>query len=218
MRTAVLAGSSLVSFAVALGLLLYDPRTELAIGVAALLCLLVVPFWRIDLVPWLVAPLGAALGVWAPSAPGGYILSYVGAALCGAIFGLLAFVRLALWRTPASRFVQGVWLGSAVIGIVVLVAARGTTSLELRFALSEDAMTRTAGDIIEGRRNPATIDRIGLWKVRNVTREPGAVRFFVQGAGIFDSHGFLYPTNGLQPPDAVYYGSGWYTFTSDFEL
>ena len=35
---------------------------------------------------------------------------------------------------------------------------------------------------------------------------------------LFNQHGFLYVTNGLPPPDAKYHGSGWYTWSTDFEL
>jgi hypothetical protein len=79
-------------------------------------------------------------------------------------------------------------------------------------------MTRTAREVVAGTRDPETIDRIGLWNVHEVKRLPGGMRFLVEGAGFFDSRGFLYPTDGRPPPDASYYDAGWYTWTSDFEL
>ena len=220
MRAVAAVLSTLVLTAVTLALLLYEPWAVLGIVPVLVLCMLVVPFVRIDVLPWLVVPPLAALTLWAFSVPGAYVVAAAGAILCAALFAIVLLVRLVVLptRKPITTAARRTWIGSLVVGIVVAIVAAATMPLELRFRLSEDAMTRTARDVLAGERDPAAIERIGLWKVRRAERLPGGVLFLIEGAGLFDSHGFLYSTDGLPPAGARYYGSGWYLVTEDFEL
>jgi hypothetical protein len=105
--------------------------------------------------------------------------------------------------------------------VLLVIAARTEAPLAVRFALSEDAMNDAARAVLAGERNPATIDRIGLWHVRDVRRVRGGMRFQVEGAGLFSGAGFAYQADGLPPPgDNVfrYYRGGWYTWTSSFSF
>lgn len=212
--------SSLVSFWATIALLLYEPDSAFIVLAAAVVCVAVVPFVRIDMLPWLVTPPLAALTVWSFSAPGGYVWAFAAVVLCTALFAIVLLVRLTALRSrrPVTTGIRRAWLGSAVTGVAAVAVASTTIPLELRFRLSENAMTRTAQEVIEGKRDPATIKRIGLWNVRRAERMPGGMRFLVEGAGLFDSHGFQYPTNGRPPPNAKYFRSGWYFWTLDVEL
>jgi hypothetical protein len=220
MRPAAVVVSCLVSFGGTIALLLYDPDAALVVLAAVALCLVIVPFVRIDLMPWLVTPPLAALTLWSLSAPGGYVLAIAGVALCAVLYGIVLLVRLTALRSrmPLTTVARRAWRASVVVGVVAAVVAVTTIPLELRFRLSEDAMTRTAREVLAGKRDPAAIARIGLWNVRRAERLPGGMLFLVEDAGFFDSHGFLYPTDGLPPPGARYYGGGWYLVTEDFEL
>lgn len=209
---------SLLLFSGTLALVLWWPDAAFLVLPIVLLCLVVVPFVRIDLAPWLVAPPLAAVTLWAASAPGYYVLPLAGATLLAALLGVVMLVRFNLRRRPPTREAKRAWLACVVLGIVMAFVSAGAMPLELRFRLSEGAMVRLARDVLDGRRNPAGVEWVGLWKVKDVERIPGGVRFLVDGAGLFDQHGFLYVTNGLPPPDARYYGSGWYTWSLDVEL
>ncbi len=219
-RIAIGAPLALVLFCGTIGLLLWEPGTAFIVLPLSALCLLTMPFVRIDVTPWLAAPPLAAVTLWAGSAPGYYVLPLVGASFCAVLFGLVMLVRFGPLRRrkPPTREARRPWIVSLVAGLVVVFVSAGTMPLELRFRLSEAAMVEAARDLLAGRRDPAEIERIGLWKVDDVETIPGGIRFLVEGAGLFDQTGFLYVTNGLPPPDAKYYESGWYTWSTDFEL
>ena len=220
MRAVAAVLSTLALIAVTLAALLYEPWAALVVVPVLALCILIVPFIRIDLLPWLVVPPLAALTLWAFSAPGGYLIAAAGAVICAAMFAIVLLVRLTVLssRKPLTTATRRMWIGSVLAGIVVAFVAAGGMALEVRFRLSEDEMTRVARAVIQGERDPEAIERIGLWNVRGAKRLPGGMLFLVEGAGLFDSHGFLYSTDGLPPPGARYYGGGWYLVTEDFEL
>lgn len=220
MRIAIGAPLALVLFCGTITLLLWEPETAFVVLALIALCLLTVPFLRIDLTPWVTAPSLAAVTLWAGSAPGYYVLPLLGAAFCAAVLGFVMLVRFGPLqrRRPLTREAKRTWLVSLVAGLVVAFVSAGAMPLELRFRLSEGAMAKAAQDLLAGRRDPAEIERIGFWKVDDVEMVAGGVRFLVEGAGLFDQTGFVYVTNGLPPPDAKYYGSGWYTWSTNFEL
>jgi hypothetical protein len=219
-RTAIGVPVALVLFCGTTALLLWEPGTAFVVLPVIALCLVTVPFFRIDVTPWIAAPPLAAVTLWAGSAPGYYVLPLFGAAVCAALFGLVMLIRFGPLRRrrPPPREARRTWLVSLVAGLVVAFVSAGMMPLELRFRLSEATMVRTARDLLAGRRDPTELERIGLWKVDDVEIIPGGVRFLVEGAGLFDQSGFLYVTNGLPPPEARYYRSGWYTWSTDFEL
>lgn len=220
MRVAALGFGSLLSFLATLALLVYEPDTALVIIPAILLLVVVTPFVRPDATPWTVTPPLAALALWSGSAPGFYVLGLIGASVCAAVYGVLMLVRFSALsrRRPVTARSRRAWLASLVLGVVVAFFTGAAMPLELRFRLSEDAMTRTARDVIEGRRDPETIRRIGLWDVREAKRIPGGMRFAVERAGLFDTKGFAYTVTGIPPEGGRYYRNGWYIWTSDFEL
>jgi hypothetical protein len=211
---------SLVLFSVTLALVLWVPDAAFLVLAILLLGLVVLPFVRIDLIPWLLAPPLAGVTTWSGSAPGYYVLPLAGAVLVGVLLGVVMLVRFSLLqrRRPPTPEAKRAWLTTLALGIVIVFVSLGTMPLELRFRLSENAMAQLARDVLEGRRDPAGIEWVGLWKVKDVERIPGGVRFLVEGAGLFDEHGFLYVTNGLPPRNATYYDGGWYTWSTDFEL
>jgi hypothetical protein len=211
---------SLLLFSGTLALVLWAPDAAFLVLAIVLLGLLILPFVRIDLTPWLLAPPLAAVTLWSGSAPGYYVLPLAGATLVAALLGVVMIVRFSLLqrRRPPTSEAKRAWLTSLALGIAIVFVSLGTMPLELRFRLSEDAMVQLARDVLDERRDPAGIEWVGLWKVKDVERIPGGVRFLVEGAGLFNQHGFLYVTNGLPPPDAKYYDSGWYTWSTDFEL
>ena len=75
-------------------------------------------------------------------------------------------------RRPLARDEAWAWGGAVVIGALMLVAARTEAPLALRFALSKDAMDDVARAVLDGERDPATIDRIGMWNVSDVRPRP----------------------------------------------
>jgi hypothetical protein len=218
-RVAALGLWSLLSFAGTLALLLYEPDAAFAIIPAILVLTIVTPFVRLDATPWTVTPPLAALALWSGSAPGFYVHGLFGASLCAAVYGVVMLVRFSALsrRRPVAAPARRAWLTSLVLGLVVAFVTGGAMPLELRFRLSEDAMTRTAREVIAGERDPATIERIGLWNVSRAERLPGGMRFDVEGAGILSPEGFLFPVDGLPPPEARYYRSGWYLWTSQVD-
>jgi hypothetical protein len=219
-RIAVGAPLALVLFGGTIALLLWEPDAAFILLPAIALCIVVVPFFRIDWTPWLAAPPLAAVAVWSGSAPGYYVLPLTGAAFCALLLGFVMLLRFSLLqrRTPPTREARRAWIVSLVAGLVVAFLSAAAMPMELRFRLSESAMTEAARELIEGRRNPSAVDRIGLWKVEDIEVFPGGVRFLVEGAGLFSQFGFIYVTNGLPPPDARYYRDGWYTWDTNFEL
>jgi hypothetical protein len=218
-RVAAAGLGSLLLFGAPVALQLWDPDAAFAILAAALLCVLVVPFVRVDLTPWLVAPPLAAVALVSVSGPGEFVPALAGVVLCALLYGVVLVVRLTLLRhtQPPSRAVTGVWAGTAVLGVAVFLVARTALPLELRFRVSEEAMTDAARAVIEGRRDPREIERIGTWKVVKAERLPGGMRFLVEGSGLFGRHGFHYPTDGLHQPYARYLGDGWFTWSEDDE-
>ena len=108
-----------------------------------------------------------------------------------------------------------------VVALLLVIAARTEAPLAVRFALSEDAMNDAARAVLAGERDPTTIDRIGLWNVRDVLRMPGGMRFQVEGAGFLVASGFAYQADGLPPQgpyEFEYYRGGWYTWTSSLSF
>jgi len=219
-RVAALGVWSLLSFVGTLAVLLYEPDAAFAIIAAILVLIVVTPFVRLDATPWAVTPPLAALALWSGSAPGFYVHGLLGASVCAAVYGVVMLVRFSALsrRRPVTTPARRAWLASLVLGLVVAFVTGGAMPLELRFRLSEGAMTRTARDVIEGRRDPETIRRIGLWNVREVTRIPGGMRFSVDRAGLLDVSGFAYTVTGRPPEEGRYYLDGWYVCcTSDFD-
>lgn len=105
------------------------------------------------------------------------------------------------------------WGGSVVIGLLLVIAARTEAPLALRFELSEGAMNEAAHAVMAGERDPATIDRIGLWNVSDVRRVRGGMRLRVEDVGFLAGAGFAYQADGLPPPGPYafeYYRAGWY--------
>jgi hypothetical protein len=219
-RVALRVVGPLLLFFGTLALVLPFPDAAFLVLALLLPCILILPFVRLDLTPWLAAPPLAALGLWAGSAPGYYVLPLVGATILALLLGVVMLVRFGPLqrRRPPTKEAKRAWVTALVLGILIAFVSGGRMPLELRFRLSEDEMRHLARDVLDGRRDPAGIEWVGLWKVKDVERFPGGVRFLVDGAGLFDQHGFLYVTNGLPPPDARYYGSGWFTWSTDFEL
>jgi len=146
--------------------------------------------------------------VWTFSAPGAYVLEAAAAVLSSCLFGVALVARLALrTRKPLLRKTARLWGASAFSGVLVLAASAASMPLDLRFALA----------VIRGERDPATIDRIGLWNVGFARRSPGGMRFTVEGAGSLSYSGFAYQADGLPPPQGVdsfrYWRRGWYIWT-----
>jgi hypothetical protein len=219
-RAATLAAWSVLSFAGTLALLVVETDAAFAVIPAVIVLLAVTPFVRLDRTPWAVLPPLAALALWSSSAPGFYVHGVLGASVCALLYGLVLVVRFTVLgrRMPLSPPAKRAWLWSLALGIVVAVVSLGGMPLELRFRLSEDAMTRTARDVVDGRRDPDTIARIGLWNVAEAERIPGGMRFIVEDAGLFDRHGFAYTATGIPPERGRYYRDGWYLWDNGFEL
>lgn len=220
MRIAVLAGGGILFFATTLALLVVESDAAFAVIPAVLVLVAVTPFVRLDATPWTVIPPLAALALWAGSAPGFYVHGLVGASVCAAIYGVVLILRFAVpdRRRPLTPRARRVWLASVVLGVVIGFVTSAATPLQLRFRLSEEAMTRTAHAVAEGRRDPETIRRIGLWEVRDVKRIPGGMRFAIEHAGIFDLQGFAITFTGIPPDRGRYYRDGWYRWDNGFEL
>jgi hypothetical protein len=127
--------SSLALVLVTVAVLFYEPWAMLGIVALQVLCILVVPFIRIDLLPWLVVPPLAALTFWAFSAPGAYVIAIAGAIFSASLFAIVLLVRLVVLppRQPVTTAVRRTWIGSALAGIIVAFFAAGGAALELRF-------------------------------------------------------------------------------------
>jgi hypothetical protein len=225
-RPAVAAALSLGGFGATLALLLLLPSDGFVVGAALVLGLLAsvvlaaLRRLQLDAVPWLAVPPLAALTLWAFSAPALYPFAAIAAVVGWCLVGAVLFVRLfILVRRPLGRREAWVWGSTVVIALLLLAAARAETPLELRFALSKAAMNAAARAVINGDRDPATIDRIGLWRVTDVRRVRGGMRFAVKDAGFLDTVGFAHQADGLPPPGNYsyeYYRDGWYIWTTQF--
>jgi hypothetical protein len=82
-------------------------------------------------------------------------------------------------------------------------------------------MNEAALAVMAGERNPATIDRIGLWNVSEVRRVRGGMRFRVEDVGFLAGAGFAYQADGLPPPgpyEFEYYRAGWYMWREQITL
>jgi hypothetical protein len=86
-----------------------------------------------------------------------------------------------------------------VIVVAAAVAVATDAAMRARFELSRSAMDSAARDVLAGRRDPRTIDRIGLWELDRAERVQGNFRFLVAESGFLDPVGFAYSTHGRPP-------------------
>jgi len=208
MRAAA-AASSLGLFAASLVLLLLEPSVGFVLAIALPLALVPLAFTRIEWLPWLLVPSLSALTRWSFSTPGTYVVPAAGGILGWSLLGVVIAVRRLRQARSSWR-----WRITVATGIAVLFASFAMMPLDLRFWLSEDAMNDAALAVIRGERDPATIDRIGLWNVGRAYRGPGGMQFTVEGAGFLSYAGFAYQAEGLPPPNDGdsfrYWRRGWY--------
>ena len=166
--------------------------------------------------PLVVAPPVAALTLWALSVPGADVVTAAVAVLVWVVVGVILVARVLalLARTPVRREPLAVWTGALFVALLVFAAGVWDVPLRARFELSEDAMNDVAREVLDGERDPETIERIGLWDVENVRRVAGGVRFTVRNAGFITRTGFAYQADGRPAYDGSggfrYYRAGWY--------
>ena len=229
-----LAVTSVVLFAATLATLLFVPfpaeavAASLLVLVVAILCLALIAVFAaargsaedrwVDRVPLLLVPPLAAFTLWSLSVPGVDFFSAAVAALVWLAFGVLLLVRIGrlLAQPPVRRDLLALWTCALFVGLLVFSAGVSDVPLEVRFALSKEAMNDVALAVISGERDPGTIDRIGLWNVDDVERVAGGMQFRVREAGFLSSTGFAYRADGLPPSgeDSYrYYRAGWYIWT-----
>ena len=235
MRAAKVTVTSLVLFGVTLISLLIVPSSAVSILVNLPFLLAILAFalialfaavrgsgddrW-VDRVPLLLVPPLAAFTLWSLSAPGAYFFAAAVSLLVWLAFGVLLITRMIalLARQPVRRDLLAVWTGALFVGLLVFAAGVSDVPLEVRFALSEDAMNDTALAVANGSKDPATIDRIGLWNVDGAERLGDGMRFTVEDAGFWEGVGFAYEPNGLPPVlrDESYdhWRGQWYIWTS----
>lgn len=163
-------------------------------------------------------PLLVAMTFWAFSIPETYVFV---AAVLGVVWVLLAFLWIGrfgyvlLRRRPTTGQIAA-WLALPVIVLAAAIAVALDAPMRARFELSRPAMDSAAQDVLSGRRDPQTIDRIGLWEVERAERARGTFRFLVKESGLFDPVGFAYSPRGRPPnfsEDSYWHVSGpWYVW------
>jgi hypothetical protein len=118
-------------------------------------------------------------------------------------------------RRPTTSQIAA-WLALPVIVLAAAIAVALDAPMRARFELSRPAMDSAAQDVLSGRRDPQTIDRIGLWEVERSERARGTFRFLVKESGLFDPVGFAYSPRGRPPnfsEDSYWHVSGpWYVW------
>lgn len=164
----------------------------------------------------------ALLTCWAVSAPAGYFLLLLAAALAwcalAAIWGI--WLLLALARRPGRdglrrRWRQ--WLFAPVVAVFVAGNVALDAPLRMRHALSEPALRAAAEALIRGE----SVDpgRHGLYVLTATEPLPGrAARFQVRGTGFLETSGFAYSPAGPPPArgsDRYEHLTGpWYTWVN----
>lgn len=142
------------------------------------------------------------LTCWAISAPAGYFLLILAAALAwsalAAIWGvwlLVAVVQRAGRAGLRRRWRQ--WLSVPAITLVVFANAALDAPLRMRLGLSEPALRAAAVALASGE----TIEpgRYGLFALTAMERFPGGARFQVRNTGFLEVGGFAYSPAGPPP-------------------
>jgi hypothetical protein len=155
----------------------------------------------LDAVFFVGVPLLVALTLWAFSIPGTYFFVSITVVW---IWVLLAFLwigrfgYLLVRRRPGNREIAA-WLALPVVVLAAAVAVATDAPMKVRFELSQPAMDQAARDVLARKRDPAGIDRIGLWEVDRAERVDGTFRFLVAESGFLDPVGFAYSPRG-EPP------------------
>lgn len=142
------------------------------------------------------------LTCWAISAPAGYFLLILAAALAwsalAAIWGgwLLVAVLQRAGRDGLRRRWRR-WLSAPAITLVVFANVALDAPLRMRLALSEPALRAAAVALASGEsREPGWY---GLFALTTMERLPGGARFQVRNTGFLDVGGFAYSPDGPPP-------------------
>lgn len=117
-----------------------------------------------------------------------------------------------------------------ILGVLVIALGLSSIPSRLAFLVSRGDMNRIAGEVMSGKRNPSTIDRIGVYRVSHADGNRDGFWFEIKGtrSAIFQTceinvdSGFALDKNSefgnlarLDTPSSIHkLGGGWHSFSS----
>lgn len=155
--------------------------------------------------------------LWAYSVPGTDFGWWLVTLFLGLVVGAAWAVRIAVATYVTSvASVARAWRRWLVVPCLALLttALAGTgTSERARFSLSRSDFDRAVGDVASGRRDPASIRRVGLYPIARTEVGSGTVKFVVRGAGFLSEFGYVYDPGAKPGAYLRRIGGPWWVFS-----
>lgn len=162
------------------------------------------------------------------SVPFGYVIPLVLCFYASFFLGFILFVRflirvviLRIYRKIGEPVLHQGWRWCVHPALAVLGLLLGFAQIPqtIMFSFSRPAMEKLARDAAAGGKLPNR--QVGWYYATDIEAIPGGgVHFYIDGAGLFERHGFAYvPPGATPPPDPPYhlipFSGYWYTFQND---